>query len=794
MSLRTSRLYQCLRPLVLATPIWLACQGLAYAGSWKVNLQDADIHAFINEVANITDKNFVPDPRINGKVTVISNSPMDEEEIYQLFLSVMQVNGVVAIEKDGLIELKPDNLGKQSGLPVDLYAETTGENMVTRVFYLHNMPASELLSAIRSLMPQSAHAAAVPSVNAIVLSDRANSLNELSRLVQELDTGANDKLAVIPLRHTDAERMMEIISELAGTGGTQTQAGNRLKIIADSTSDRLLVTGSPDKIAKIKAMIARIDTIPNKRLSGMKVFQLNYSDASHVANILRALLTGSSINSAAAESNLSKASLSNAKNNNKTNATTNRAKTSSNTSSTASSTLDKSGHHFSIIADETRNAIYVNASGPTMVEIEDFIKKIDTAEVQVLIQAAIIEISGDDVQQLGVQWALGSNNKGYGLINFNNVGVSATSLATSVLSKSPKAISSAAGAIAGTLLGIGQTKNNNGENQFYGAILQAIDKTTSANLLSTPSITTLNHKEASILVGQNVPFVTGSYTSNANGGNNPFQTIERQDVGIQLNVIPHVGADGMVKLDVSQEVSSVVKSNTSNINGLVTNKSSINTTVIAQDGQTVALGGLMRENNSKTRQKVPGIGDVPLLGRLFRSDDKSSQKSNLIIFLQPTVIRTGGVMAGITEKRGDKIKTMQLTIDADGTIKQIPLSGNGGWYAQEVKLTANQRLMPINPLTSTTSAPLAQRVSNLNQPAFNGQDSSKRIAKQKQVATQKTTSSVPLVKTDKAVSKATTGATGQTTDQSNEINRLEERIKRLESRLEKQTSSPADKK
>ncbi len=747
-----SRLYLWLKPLLLATPIWLACQGFAYAGSWKVNLQDADIHAFINEVATITDKNFVPDPRINGKVTVISNRAMDEEEIYQLFLSVMQVNGVVAIEKDGIVELKPDNLGKQSGLPVDLYADATGENMVTRVLYLNNTQATEILSAIRPLMPQSAHAAAVPSVNALVLSDRASNLNELSRLVQDLDVGANETLAIIPLRHTDAERMMELLSELAGVGSAQTQTGNRLKVLADTTSDRLLVTGSADKIAKIKTMVQRIDTIPNKRLSGMKVFQLNYSDASHVANILRALLTGSSINSAEAESNLSKASLGNAsKPNSNKSKSLNKASSSRSVSSGNSSgngTTDKYGHHFSIIADETRNAIYVNASGQTMSEIEDFIKKIDTAEVQVLIQAAIIELSGDDVQQLGVQWALGSNNKGYGLINFDNVGVSATSLATSVLAQSPKAISSAAGAIAGTLLGIGKSeKDGNGGSQFYGAILQAIDKTTSANLLSTPSITTLNHKEASILVGQNVPFVTGSYTSNANGGNNPFQTVERQDVGIQLNVIPHVGSDGMVKLDVSQEVSSVVKSDTSNITGLVTNKSFINTTVMAHDGQTVALGGLMRENNSKTRQKVPGIGDVPVLGRLFRSDDKSSQKSNLIIFLQPTVIRNGGAIPSITETQGDKIKTMQLTIDTDGTIKQIPLTGDKGWYAEEVKLTNNQKLMPINPLTSTPKASFSQRFVKTN--TQTGLQTPTNLTKTTTTIEEKNASSIEGAKVDK---------------------------------------------
>ncbi len=708
------KLRQLIKPLLLATPIWLASQGVAYAGSWKVNLQDADIHAFINEVANITKSNFVPDPRINGRVTVISNRPMNEEEIYQLFLSVMQVNGIVAIEKNGIVELKPDNFGKQSGLPVDLNGKARGEDMVTRLVYLHNMQASEVLSAIRPLMPQSAHAATVPSVNALVLSDRANNLNELMVLVRSLDSAGDTNIATIPLRHTDADRMMELISKLIATGDGQAGQTGQVKVIADTSSDRLLVSGSPDKIAKIRSMVTQIDTIPNKRLSGMKVFALNYANAPHVANILRALLTGSSINSSEQKSSLSKASLSNSKK--KTDASANNTQSVSTTSSatptssvkSGSGTTDKYGHHFSIIADETKNAIYVNASGQTMAEIEDFIKKIDTAEVQVLIQAAIIEISGDDVQQLGVQWALGNNNSGYGFVNFDNVGVSATGLASAVLAKKAglgSGISSAARTIAGALLGLGSSKkSSNGTSQFYGAILQAIDKTTSANLLSSPSITTLNHKQASLLVGQNVPFVTGSYTSGSSGGSNPFQTVERQDVGIQLNVIPHVGSDGMVKLDVSQEVSSVVKSNTTNIKGLVTNKSFINTTVMAKNGQTIALGGLMRENNSKNRQKVPALGDVPVLGRLFRSDGKSTRKSNLIIFLQPTIIRNGGVIPSVTQVDGDKMKVMQLSIDKNGTIKQVPLynnqNSNQDWYRKEVKLDSNTSLMSLNPLHS----------------------------------------------------------------------------------------------
>lgn len=229
------------RPLYLALPLWAASCGLASAESWKVNLQDADIKAFINEVATITDQNFVLDPRINGNVTVISNRALSRDEIYQLFLSVMQVNGIAAIDSGTTTKLVPDNVAKQSGVAVDLRGASVGESLATRVIYLTNTQAAEILGVIRPLMPQSAHAAAVPSVNALVLSDRADSLNQLTELIRDLDNNTNDTLRVIPLRHVDSERMMDLISTLVSRGGGQTVGGDQLKVIADAASDRLVV-------------------------------------------------------------------------------------------------------------------------------------------------------------------------------------------------------------------------------------------------------------------------------------------------------------------------------------------------------------------------------------------------------------------------------------------------------------------------------------------------------------------------------------------------------------------------
>lgn len=555
------------RPLCLALPLWAAMCGLASAESWKVNLQDADIKAFINEVATITNQNFVLDPRINGNVTVISNRALSRDEIYQLFLSVMQVNGIAAINSGTTIKLVPDSVAKQTGIAVDLRGNTVGEALATRVIYLTNTQAGEVLGVIRPLMPQSAHAAAVPSVNALVLSDRADSLNQLTALIRDLDSKVNDSLRVIPLRHVDAERMMDLISALVtSAGGGQPQGSDQLKVIADASSDRLLVKGSPEMIAKVQEMVNQLDTTPTRRLSGLRVFRLKYASANHIAQMLRGLLANQSINSAGATSTLESASLTDTS---ATGATLNTAAavpsgnsinniSSSNSgnlsASTSGSAVGIGDRPFSIIADETQNAVIVNAAPELMFEIEDAVNQLDNRRAQVLIQAAIVEVSGDDATQLGVQWALGNASSGYGVVNFNNVGASAASLAAAALSKGT-GISAAAGSIAGALLGVGSSrKDSKGNTEFYGAILQALDLSTSANLLSMPSILTLDNEKASILVGQNVPFVTGSFTTSGNSSTNPFQTIERQDIGINLNVIPHIGDNGTVRLEVSQEV------------------------------------------------------------------------------------------------------------------------------------------------------------------------------------------------------------------------------------------------
>lgn len=735
-----------LKPLFFSTAMVLSMSqaSLAYADTgYKVHLQDADIKAFIDQVANITGKNFVLDPRINGNVTVISNKALSREEIYELFLAVMKVNGVVAIDRGITTELMPDTVAKQAGVDVDLRGNTAGNQLTTRIFYLTNTSANDILTVIRPMMPQYANAATVPNLNALILSDRADNLNQLAKLINDLDSNMNDKLTIIPLRHVDAKRMMELISSLTGTGSSSpspnpnaqaggqmavaSSSGNLVNIIADPTSDRLLVKGSAEMTAKIQRMVEQLDTVPSQRLSGLRVFRLKYASATHIAEMLRGLLANQSINSAGDQSTLQASSMfENTSTNSTTNNTTTQPSPTGSPINTSSSNNIQNGNNnqgraFSIIADQTQNSVIVNAEPSLMLEIENAINQLDTRRDQVLIQAAIMEVSGNDTQQLGVQWAMGNANSGVGVINFTNIGAPLTSLAYEAVKGVP---GSAAAAVAGALLGAGNSKtDSNGNRQFYGAILQAINKTNNANLLSMPSILTLDNEKANILVGQNVPFVTGSYTTTGNSANTPFQTVSRQDVGINLNVIPHIGENGSVRLEISQEVSSIVDGTLNNSSGVVTNKNLIKTTILADDQQTVALGGLMRDNSTYGQQKVPGLGDVPVFGNLFKSKNKNSDKTNLIVFLQPTILRNGTAVASVTEKRLDGIRTMQLVIDKNGTLKQIPLNVNGSTLypnatpTDPVKLPKNDLVKPASQNLTNTPILLPSQATGITNPS-----------------------------------------------------------------------------
>ncbi len=669
--------------LVAAAPMLVAVSTATHAQTWKINLRDADLTAFINEVADITGKNFAVDPRVRGNVTVISNKPLNKNEVYDLFLGVLNVNGVVAIPSGNTIRLVPDSNVKNSGVPYDPRNNARGDQVVTRVIWLENTNPNDLIPALRPLMPQFAHLAAIQGTNALIVSDRAANIYQLETIVRNLDgTGQND-IEAVPLQQSQAEEIIKQLDAMSSTGASKDFAGARVRIIADARTNRILIKGDTGTRKRIRNMIEMLDVPSADRLGGLKVFKLKYASAKNLSEILQGLVTGQAVNSSSNNSSNSSSNNSNSNSfNNNNNLSSNTGSSTGSSISTPAINLNSNSNNnnqnnitsfnangVSIIADGAQNALVVKAEPQLMREIEAAIQQLDIRRQQVLIEATIIEIQGNDADQLGVQWAMGDLSSGVGLINFDNLGTSLSKLAAGYLTGGASSL----GALgAGTSLIVGDYKEGaDGSRRLYGAMIQALKERTKSNLLSTPSILTMDNEEAYIVVGENVPFVTGSVSTGTGGTVNPYTSIERKDVGVTLKVIPHIGEGGSIRLEVEQEVSGV-KSSKGQAQDLVTSKRSIKTTVTADHGQTVVLGGLISDDTVLGRQSVPLLGDIPGLGRLFRSDAKSNIKRNLLVFIHPTIVGGGADIRRISQQRYDQLYSLQLAMDKDGNFAKLP--------------------------------------------------------------------------------------------------------------------------
>lgn len=662
--------------LLAAAPLVAMVSTASHAQTWKINLRDADLTAFINEVADITGKNFAVDPRVRGNVTVISNKALNKNEVYDLFLGVLNVNGVVAIPSGNTIRLVPDSNVKSSGIPYDSRQNARGDQIVTRVIWLENTNANDLIPALRPLMPQFAHLSAVGGTNALIVSDRASNIYQLESIIRNLDgTGQND-IEAISLQSSQAEEVIGLLESMSSTGAAKDIKGSRVRIVADNRTNRIIIKGDTATRKRIRQMIEMMDVPAADRLGGLKVFRLKYASAQNLAEILQGLVSGQAVSSSAnanSSSNNNSASNLSSTNNNTGNSSTISTPSinlgGSSNSNNQNNITSFNGNGVSIIADGSQNALVVKADPQLMREIESAIQQLDTRRQQVLIEAAIIEVEGTDADQLGVQWALGDLSSGIGLINFDNIGASLKNVAAGYLTGGAAGAGSAIG--AGTSLVLGDYREgSDGSRKLYGAMIQALKERTKSNLLSTPSIVTMDNEEAYIVVGENVPFVTGSLSTNG-GVANPYTTIERKDVGVTLKVVPHIGEGGTLRLEVEQEVSDV-KANKGQAQDLVTSKRAIKTSILAEHGQTIVLGGLISDNSIYSRQAVPGLGAIPGLGRLFRSDGQSNQKRNLLIFIHPTIVGDSQDIRRISQQRYSQLYSLQLAMDADGSFAKLP--------------------------------------------------------------------------------------------------------------------------
>ncbi|WP_180106152.1 type II secretion system secretin GspD [Acinetobacter sp. YH12085] len=689
----------------------------SYAQTWKINLRDADLTAFINEVADITGKNFAVDPRVRGNVTVISNKPLNKNEVYDLFLGVLNVNGVVAIPSGNTIKLVPDSNVKSSGIPYDARHRASGDQIVTRVIWLDNTNANDLIPALRPLMPQFAHLSAVAGTNALIVSDRASNIYQLETIIRNLDgTGQND-IEAVTLQSSQAEEMIGLLESMSSTGASKDPKGSRIRIIADNRTNRIIIKGDTATRKRIRKIIETLDVPAADRLGGLKVFRLKYASAKNLSEILQGLVTGqavSSTNSSNSSNSSTMNSLMNDSNSSNSQSFSSQNNTSSgiNLNSNNSSNNTQNGissfnaNGVSIIADATQNALIVKADPQLMREIESAIQQLDIRRQQVLIEAAIIEVEGTDTDQLGVQWALGDISSGIGLINFDNFGSSLKNIAAGYLTGGAAGAGSAVSAGTSVVLG-DYREGSDGSRKLYGAMIQALKEKTKSNLLSTPSIVTMDNEEAYIVVGENVPFVTGSVTTNG-GTANPYTSIERKDVGVTLKVVPHIGDGGSVRLEVEQEVSDV-KDNKGQASDLVTTKRAIKTSILAEHGQTIVLGGLISDNTLHGRQSVPGLGAIPVLGKLFSSEGKSNSKRNLLIFIHPTIVGNSADVKKMSQQRYSQLYSLQLALDNDGNFAKLPENVDDV-YQQRIPVSKGTAPAPVYktvPTAPQTTQPAA---------------------------------------------------------------------------------------
>ena len=634
----------------LSAPVW--AQTKPAAAPITLNFVNAEIEAVARTLASLTKRSLVVDPRVKGTITLSTDKPVSAQVAWNQFLAVLRLQGFAVIETQGLFKVVPEAEAKLQGGQDAVVAKGTPNNaqVMTQIFKLNHENANNLVAVLRPLISPNNTINVTPGSNALVITDYADNLQRLGKIIAALDVANATDVEVIPLKHAIASDMAALLSRLVETGGAaaaagQADTGYKTSILAEARSNAIIVrSANPAKQAQVRSLIEKLDRPGSELANGnIHVVYLKNADATKLANTLRAAM---SANSGSAASSLTP-----------TPAATPSGSASSASSASALSNLPSTGGQ--IQADAATNSLIISAPEPQYRQLRAVIDSLDQRRAQVLVESLIVEVDSAKESQFGIQWQnlMGSSSAA-------NVGVLGTNFATNnllSLSSNP----SAAGVSQG--LNIGSARKIDGR-YIMTSLANFLQTNGGSNILSRPSLLTLDNEEAKIVVGQNVPFVTGQYTSNnSNSGSvNPFQTVERKDVGLTLKVKPQISDTGTVKLTIYQEVSSV-NSSRKDIDGLVTNKRSIESNILVADGAVVVLGGLLSDNYEDSRQQVPGLGDMPLLGNLFRNESRSRNKTNLMIFLRPVVVRDDNSAEVLSSGRYEQMQGLQKDADKPET-------------------------------------------------------------------------------------------------------------------------------
>src|SRR5450755_116248 len=661
-----------------------------------LNFVNADIDAVVKAVSEMTGRNFILDPKVKGVVNIVSARPVERSLVYPTLLSALRLQGFTAVEGDGITKIVPEADAKQQGSTVVMGGKpgggvgAGGDRLVTEVFALKYESAVQLVNVLRPLITPNNAIAAVPTGNALVITDYAENLKRIEKIVGSLDVPPAGEAIMVPIRYASALDLVQIMGRLLvdspGAAGAALDSQQRVTLVADTRSNSVLVRGeNASRVARARALIEQLDT-PGRVGGNIFIIYLRNADAVRVARTLRALFSGGSDTTGDSTPLATlpglgtpiTAGTSSAGNGSPASAASPLA------GSPTPSTPGFTAGGATIQADSANNALIVMAPEPIYNNIRAIVEKLDVRRAQIYVEALVVEVSADKAAEFGIQWNLLDPNRlknnqtqlGGGT-NFTPRG-SGSNLLDAQVSLGSLGQGLNLGIIRGsiTVPGIGTITN-------LALLARALQTDANTNILSTPNLLTLDNEEAKIVVGQNVPFITGQYAVTASSTTpTPFQTIERKDVGLTLRVKPQITEGGSVRMVIYEEVSRI--QDTTNAAGIITSKRSLESTVAVDDGQIIVLGGLIEDSFTDGSSRVPVIGDVPGLGALFRYDNRHRVKTNLMVFLKPTVIRTAGAGAALTSDRYDylmgeqqRLRPAERAFWPDTTVPEMPLLPNG---------------------------------------------------------------------------------------------------------------------
>jgi len=604
------------------------------------NFKDADITQIAEAVSAATGKTFIIDPRVRAQVTMLSSTPMSPGAFYEAFLSILQVYGFIAVPAGNLIKILPDANARQ--IPsIDLpdHVSATSDAIVTQVVDVKNVSAAQLVPILRPMIPQYGHLAAYPSSNILIISDRASNVNRMMRIIRRIDQVANQDPEIVPLQNASASEIVRVVNSFyQGAAATE---GVAVKVVADERSNSVLIGGDQAQRLRVRALVAHLDT-PLEAGGDTRVRYLHYANAEKIAPKLKEQITG--IAQAAPG-----------------------AAGAAGGPASPQALAEKSAM---VWADPTNNALVITAPPKIMRAVMDIVDKLDIRRPQVLVEAIIAEVDVDKDAELGINWAAFSNGQNVPAGAFVSPvgGTSIVDLAGAI--QNPANASTAL--LQGTTIGIGRIA---GTGVNFAAMVRAIRGDTNTNVVATPSAVTMDNQEAELKVAQEVPFVTGQFTNTTavTGGTvNPFQTIQREEVGTILKVTPTISPEGSaVMLKISIESSSIGQKPAGAVD-LVTNKRTITTTVLIEDGGVVVLGGLIEDNSVKGENRVPYLGNIPLIGLLFKTRNATSTKNNLILFIRPKILRDPAQAAFETDLKYNYMLDQQKDLERREVLPLLP--------------------------------------------------------------------------------------------------------------------------